>query len=140
MTNEHFELAKRKISTPAIILMGVSTLSIICLLGSLTFSSWLILSGTASTMEQPLGMTKETQVAIRMTWSALMLVSSIIILFGAFRMKNLDNRTLAMVACVLAIIPCFGPCFILGIPFGIWGLLVLRDGEIRAAFEGTQVS
>ena len=135
MTNQNFELAKKKISTPAIILIGVRALSMVCLLGSLTFSGWLILSGTASTMEQPVGMSRETQTAIRMGWSTLMLVTSAIILFGSFQMKSLRNRTLAMVACVLAIIPCLGPCFILGIPFGIWGLRVMRDDEVQAAFE-----
>ncbi len=140
MINEHIELARKKVSTPAIILMGVSALSIICLMGSLIFSSWLILSGIASTMEQPIGMTKETQVGIRMTWSGLMLVTGLIILFGAFRMRTLHNRTLAMVACILAVIPCLGPCFVLGMPFGVWGLWTLRDKGVQTAFAETQVS
>jgi hypothetical protein len=28
----------------------------------------------------------------------------------------------------------FGPCYFLAVPFGLWGLLVLRRSEVRDSF------
>lgn len=58
-----------------------------------------------------------------------------VIFFGAWSMKNLQRRGLALAASVLAIIPCLSPCFILGIPLGIWALVVLSSHEVRIAFQ-----
>jgi hypothetical protein len=35
----------------------------------------------------------------------------------------------------MALIPCLGPCYILGIPAGIWALVVLARPEVREAFD-----
>ena len=32
-------------------------------------------------------------------------------------------------------IPCCGPCLVLGIPFGIWALVLLNDSRIRPHFQ-----
>jgi hypothetical protein len=53
---------------------------------------------------------------------------------GALKMKNLQSYGLANTGAILALIPCCGPCFCLGIPLGIWALVVLRKPEVRAAF------
>jgi predicted Zn finger-like uncharacterized protein len=37
-------------------------------------------------------------------------------------------------ACILAMIPCVN-CCILGLPFGIWGLVVLNKPEVKDAFR-----
>jgi hypothetical protein len=36
---------------------------------------------------------------------------------------------------ILVMIPCLSPCCILGIPIGIWGLIVLMDPNVKAAFR-----
>ncbi len=65
----------------------------------------------------------------------LTLVLSGVTLFGALKMKNLENFGLATAASILAIIPCFGPCCCLGIPAGIWSLVVINKPEVKAAFR-----
>lgn len=57
-----------------------------------------------------------------------------LIVFGALKMKGLRSYGLAMTASILALLPCCGPCGCLGIPLGIWALVVLRKPEVRAAF------
>lgn len=58
-----------------------------------------------------------------------------LILFGAIKMLRLQSRSLAMAACILAMLPCTsGCCCILGIPFGIWGLIVLNKPEVKSQF------
>ncbi len=65
---------------------------------------------------------------------ALNLVLSVLILFGAIRMKNLQSYGWAMAACICGIIPCSG-CCLLGMPFGIWGLVMLSRPEVKEAFR-----
>ena len=56
------------------------------------------------------------------------------LIFAAMKMKNLESHTMSLFACVLAIIPCWG-CCLTGIPFGIWGLVVLMDDEVKESFR-----
>ena len=55
--------------------------------------------------------------------------------YGALRMKDLRDYGLAMAASIIAIIPCLGPCCCIGIPVGIWSLVVLNKPEVKAAFR-----
>ena len=63
------------------------------------------------------------------------LIVSVLIIVGAIKMKRLESHGLAMAAAIIAIIPCFSPCCLLGIPFGIWALTVLSDAQVKAAFH-----
>jgi uncharacterized protein DUF4339 len=58
-----------------------------------------------------------------------------LILFGALKMKKLESHGLAMAASILAMVPCISPCCLLGLPFGIWALMVLTKPEIKDAFQ-----
>jgi phage FluMu protein Com len=60
---------------------------------------------------------------------------SIIILIGARKMKRLEGHTFAMAAAIIALVPCISPCCLLGLPFGIWALVVLNDPSVKAAFR-----
>jgi len=60
------------------------------------------------------------------------------IVYGALQMRELKNYGLAMAASIVALIPCYGPCCCLAIPFGIWSLVVLAKPEVKAAFEDAQ--
>ncbi|QRK08777.1 hypothetical protein JQX13_00915 [Archangium violaceum] len=55
--------------------------------------------------------------------------------FGGLKMKNLENFGLAMAASIIAILPCFGPCCCIGIPVGIWSLVVINKPEVKSAFR-----
>lgn len=56
-------------------------------------------------------------------------------LIGAVKMKNLTSHTFAVVAAIFALIPCTSPCCFLGLPFGIWALVVLNDESVKAGFR-----
>lgn len=58
-----------------------------------------------------------------------------LILFGALKMKKLESYGLAMAASIVAMIPCFSPCCLLGLPIGIWALVVLSKPEVKSAFH-----
>jgi hypothetical protein len=59
-----------------------------------------------------------------------------LIIFGAVKMLKVQSRTWAMVAAILSLIPCLLPCCCLGVPFGIWALVVLNKPEVVSAFRG----
>jgi len=59
----------------------------------------------------------------------------ILALVGAVKMKNLESYGLAMTSAILMVIPALSPCCFIGIPFGIWALVVLADAQVRAAFH-----
>ena len=38
-------------------------------------------------------------------------------------------------ASILAMIPCLSPCCLIGLPIGIWALVILMKPEVKAAFK-----
>lgn len=74
--------------------------------------------------------------ALNMLGLVLNVVGLAVIVLGALRMKQLRSYGLAITASILAMIPCFTSCCcILGIPIGIWSLIVLFDKDVKAAFQ-----
>jgi hypothetical protein len=67
--------------------------------------------------------------------SSLGILISGVIFYGGLKMKRLENHGLAVAASILAIIPCTSPCCLLGIPVGIWALVVLSKPEVKSAFH-----
>jgi hypothetical protein len=57
------------------------------------------------------------------------------ILWGAFRMMKLRSYGLAIAISVVSMIPCVSPCCCLGLPFGVWALVVLARADVKAAFH-----
>ena len=59
------------------------------------------------------------------------------VLIGGLRMNSLRGRTLAMVGAICAIIPA-NSCCCVGMPIGIWALIVLTNADVKAAFEANK--
>ncbi len=55
-------------------------------------------------------------------------------LFGAFCLQTQRVYAMAVIACILASIPCLSPGCVLGMPFGIWGLVMLNQDDVKRAF------
>ncbi len=125
------------VKVPAIILMVVAGLS----------GAWQVLSVLLNVLGVGLGAVGSAGNPDMPEWAGMMsgvvgillnvafLVKDGIILFGALQMKGLKSYGLAMAVSILSIIPCLSPCCVLGIPFGIWALLVLLKPEVKAAFR-----
>ncbi len=73
--------------------------------------------------------------AISYTVEIVACVLGVVVVLGGVRMRNLESYSLSMTAAILAIIPCLSPCCVLGIPFGIWALVVLNDSAVKTAFK-----
>ena len=66
--------------------------------------------------------------------NALTLICGIIIFVGAMKMKNLTSYGMAMTASIVSMIPCVSCCCI-GLPIGIWSLVILNDMHVKNAFR-----
>jgi len=66
---------------------------------------------------------------------ALFLLAHIMILTGAYSMLTLRSYKLAVASMILCMIPCLSPCLVLGVPVGVWGLVVLCMANVRQAFQ-----
>ena len=69
-------------------------------------------------------------------FSVIGLTLDVLVLVGALRMQSLRGRTLAMVGAICAIIP-INSCCCVGMPIGIWALIVLMNADVKAAFDTT---
>lgn len=67
-------------------------------------------------------------------FAVVSLLISGFVIWAALQMKELKKWNLAVVASILAMIPCIGPCCVIGIPIGIWALIVLMKPEVKNAF------
>jgi hypothetical protein len=130
--------AQQLVAGPAIALMVTGGLGIAASLLGLVQ----ILSGMGGTPDLP-GLDPDVVHMIRLfTHGPIAVVSnaigiavSVFILLGALRMQKLAGHGLAMAAAIVAMIPCFSPCCLLGIPFGIWALVVLSKPEVKSQFH-----
>jgi hypothetical protein len=75
------------------------------------------------------------EVGVRLALGMLGICLSVLVIFAGVKMKNLENYVLSMTGAIIAVIPCFSPCCFLGIPFGIWAIVVLVSPEVKAAFR-----
>lgn len=65
---------------------------------------------------------------------AISLVCSFVIAFGAVRMRYLNGYGWAVTAAVLSAIPCTNSCCCIGMPVGIWSIVILFGSDVRLAF------
>jgi len=61
-------------------------------------------------------------------------VLDILVIVGAQKMKRLESYGLAMTSCILAMLPT-SVCCLLGLPFGIWGLVALNQPGVKDVFD-----
>ena len=127
---------KAIVNAPAVALMVVSIICIVTLLLALVFDVFLITSGAAGNLPPSrVGISRTAVIGVRMTYAVVILVVNAVILVGANGMRNLRSYGFARSAAILSVIPCVGPCYLLGIPFGIWALSALSKPGVKEAFD-----
>lgn len=71
---------------------------------------------------------------VNLLLNALSLAIGIAIIVGGVKMKNLQSYGLSMTAAILTVVPIF-TCCCYGLPIGIWAIVVLMSGDVKAAFR-----
>lgn len=122
------DLIRARVSGPATAVMIVVSISIATLVVCLALDALLIAMGA-------IPRERFFQTGFRVLWSLSLIASNTVTFRGAKSMKQLMNYPLARRGIFLSMIPCLGPCFVLGIPFGVWAWTVLNDLDVRLAFR-----
>ncbi|HOP98218.1 MAG TPA: DUF4339 domain-containing protein [Verrucomicrobiota bacterium] len=71
---------------------------------------------------------------VRVVTSAVAAGLAVVMLVGAARMQSLRSYGMAITASVIAMLPCT-LCCVLGLPAGIWALVVLNRPEVKNQFQ-----
>jgi hypothetical protein len=133
--------AREQVSVPAILLMVLGGLTVAAALFGMV--QYLMGSNTAQMEEVlnnpqiPEGMKSVLAASNKLgvVGSLLQLILGGVTFFGGLKMKNLESYGLAMAASIIVIIPLFGSCCCcIGIPIGIWSLVVLNKPEVKSSF------
>ena len=135
--------AKSRVSGPAIGLLVTGIISLLMSAGSLVMHLTVVLGFRATSALPPAPSPEFQQIftLLNALNGPLGLVSDVfsltmgaLITLGAVKMKNLQSYTFAYTISILAMIPCLSPCCLIGLPFGIWALVVLSKPEIKSQF------
>jgi hypothetical protein len=65
---------------------------------------------------------------------AITLACSALIFLGGSKMKQMQGYGWAIAASILSILPC-NSCCCIGLPIGIWALMVLLNADVKLAFS-----
>ena len=124
--------AESAVSGPAVALMVSSALGMVCNIGYLIFRLLSEVLVSAPQLTNQPGYMFGFITAI--TAAVLGVLMSIVVLIGAVKMKKLQNYGFALTSSILSILSptC---CCILGLAFGIWGLVVLNNPDVKRAFS-----
>ena len=132
------EAALSAVKGPSIAIIIIASLGIIYYV----FSGFLVIIGHGGmTRPMPSNVPPEWQSFIQASQGPMAGVLNLVfaaiygfLIFGALKMLKLQSHTLAMITCIVAMLPC-GCCCIFGLPFGIWGLVVLNKADVKSQFS-----
>lgn len=130
--------AAEKVKLPAIFLMvtaGLGALMAVISLVSHLFGTGLNMANMGGMGERNEQLVALFSGGMGVFFSILGLVMAGVVFFGASKMMKLEMYGLAIAASVIAMIPCVSPCCLLGLPVGIWALVVLLNNDVKAAFH-----
>ena len=66
---------------------------------------------------------------------ALCVICGGVTLFSGLKLRKLQSHGLCVTGCILAMIPCTSPCCLVGLPIGIWALVMMSKPEVRSQFK-----
>jgi predicted Zn finger-like uncharacterized protein len=124
--------AMSAVAGPAIALLVVGIIGIVG--SSIGVCAGIFVSAAGPQARRGGGVNDGFESLLGVLFYGVMLVTSIVVVACSTKMKRLDSYAAAMTASILAVIPCLSPCFVLGIPFGIWALIVINQGDVKEAF------
>jgi phage FluMu protein Com len=127
--------AAQRVAGPATALIVVSILAIVLQVGATIVNIVGFAAGQGAQHQRIDMFPMWAGGGIHLVSGAFGVIIAVLVLIGAMKMKKLENYPFAMASAIIAMIPCFWPCCILGLPFGIWALIVLGDSSVKAAFR-----
>ena len=135
--------ARSRLLGPAIGLIVAGLMTVVPIV-QLTVNSIITFEVTVDQVQAELPDDAETQAMATFVVAATLIVmltvlctATALVIGGAIAMLRVRWYWLAKAGTILSFCPCYC-CFPIGLPFGIWGLMVLNDVNIRAAFQSNR--
>ncbi len=132
--------ALRKVKPPAICLLITAVLYALWALFDLVSRIVLVRSDTL--LENLVRGNPQAEPIVRLMWGpvgmgvdVLYLILAGLVVFGGIRMMKLQSHGLAIASSIIVMLPCILPCCALGLPVGIWSLIVLLQPDVKAQFH-----
>lgn len=125
---------RQRVSAPSIALMVVAGIGIALQAVSMIINLMSAGVGAAAAQNQQEQLAQMAGGTFGLVFGAIGLAVGGLIFYGAMQMRNLQSYGLSMAASILAMIPCISPCCLLGLPIGIWCLVVLNDAQVKRGF------
>jgi hypothetical protein len=116
-----------RVKAPAIVLMVLAIITAVLRVAGTSFQLMMLGQG----LEDPDGIKLTANIA----GNGMALLLNIATAIGAYKMMRLEAYSAAMTAAIISVIPLCSPCLVIGIPFGIWAIVVLNDPYVKAAFK-----
>ncbi|MDX1944359.1 MAG: hypothetical protein SFU86_03055 [Pirellulaceae bacterium] len=130
--------AKERLKIPAILLLVLAPIHMLFMLADLIFR--IVNAQTGNVMilgdDAAPGAKEGALIGIYAGGAVdvLAILAQIVVALGAWQMLQVKSRQMALLACILSCIPCLSGCCVLGIPLGVWGLIVLNDPQVKQGF------
>ena len=126
--------AMDQVSGPAIGLIAVAVLGFILQAIALVVNA--VGASLFSTRQMPNeALSRMMSGTLGVASNVIAIIVSGLILVGGLKMRKLENYGLVMAASIIAMIPCISPCCVVGLPIGIWAVVVLSKPEVKSAFH-----
>ena len=74
-------------------------------------------------------------IGVMLGFLAIKLVLDLLTLYAGWQLRQLRSWSICLAGSIAAMLPC-SVCCILGLPMGIWALIVLIDNEVKRLFDG----
>jgi hypothetical protein len=116
--------AYAKVQVPGFLLLLFASISSLAFLAALIALCWTLVQ-----------FPQLHEVYIEAAVVALFIACHIFIAYSAWQMLRLRRYRLAWIACLISSIPYISPGLFFSVPFGVWGLLILRKRHVRESFE-----
>ncbi len=128
------QIAAERIGAPAIALIVTGVFD---LLGAVVdlIARLMLLSGAIAPPAAFPNLFDPDAIRLGLVMDVVSLVIGVVIIYGAVKMRRLESFGVAITTSIVCMLPCVTCCFCLGIPFGIWALVVLNQEAVRAAFR-----
>ena len=125
---------RQQVQTPGLLLTIVGILGAVLQLISIILNLVGVGVGAIGATEAPEFVAQMMSGVFGIVLSVVAIGVGAFVAYAGMQMRQLRNYTLSMIGAIVAMIPCISPCCCLGLPVGIWALVVLFKPGVRDAF------
>jgi hypothetical protein len=126
--------ARSRLRLPATLILASQVLGLVIELATLAFRSQILALVQQSMAKSDVKLPPDAMHG-NPVLAAIGIAGSLFVIYAMLEMRKARRFPIAVAGAILAMVPVGSLCCFLGLPLGIWALVVLFDAEVRAAFD-----